>query len=257
MIVIIVDEMIDIGSDKNCECKGQGLVNIVIGLFGGMVGCVMIGQLVINVKFGGCSWFLILVVGVVLLLMVVFFSDWVGWIFMVVLVVVMIMVFIGIFCWELICNLKCYLLLINLVMLVMVGVVFVIYNLVFGVVVGVFLVLLFFVNKIGYYFDIDSECFVDGICCYYQVSGQVFFVLFGRFIVVFDLREMLEYVFIDLCYVYLWDVIVVVVLDKVVLGFCQCGVQVDVLGLNVVSVILVDCFGVYDKLGVVDIFFDY
>ncbi|HCL3367765.1 TPA: SulP family inorganic anion transporter [Pseudomonas aeruginosa] len=253
MTATIVDEMTDTGSDKNRECKGQGLANIATGLLGGMAGCAMIGQSVINVKSGGRSRLSTLVAGVALLLMVVFLSDWVGRIPMAALVAVMIMVSIGTFRWESIRNLKRYPLSTNLVMLVTVGVVLATHNLAFGVVAGVLLASLFFANKIGHYLDIDSERSADGTRRHYQVSGQVFFASSDRFIAAFDLRETLEHVLIDLRHAHLWDVTAVAALDKVVLGFRQRGVQVDVLGLNAASATLVDRFGAYDKPGAVDI----
>ncbi|GAB7132600.1 SulP family inorganic anion transporter [Pseudomonas aeruginosa] len=222
-------------------------------LLGGMAGCAMIGQSVINVKSGGRSRLSTLVAGVALLLMVVFLSDWVGRIPMAALVAVMIMVSIGTFRWESIRNLKRYPLSTNLVMLVTVGVVLATHNLAFGVVAGVLLASLFFANKIGHYLDIDSERSADGTRRHYQVSGQVFFASSDRFIAAFDLRETLEHVLIDLRHAHLWDVTAVAALDKVVLGFRQRGVQVDVLGLNAASATLVDRFGAYDKPGAVDI----
>lgn len=253
MTATIVDEMTDTGSDKNRECKGQGLANIATGLLGGMAGCAMIGQSVINVKSGGRSRLSTLMAGVALLLMVVFLSDWVGRIPMAALVAVMIMVSIGTFRWESIRNLKRYPLSTNLVMLVTVGVVLATHNLAFGVVAGVLLASLFFANKIGHYLDIDSERSADGTRRHYQVRGQVFFASSGRFVAAFDLRETLEHVLIDLRHAHLWDVTAVAALDKVVLGFRQRGVQVDVLGLNAASATLVDRFGAYDKPGAVDI----
>ena len=257
MTATIVDEMTDTGSDKNRECKGQGLANIATGLLGGMAGCAMIGQSVINVKSGGRSRLSTLVAGVALLLMVVFLSDWVGRIPMAALVAVMIMVSIGTFRWESIRNLKRYPLSTNLVMLVTVGVVLATHNLAFGVVAGVLLASLFFANKIGHYLDIDSERSADGTRRHYQVSGQVFFASSGRFVAAFDLKETLEHVLIDLRHAHLWDVTAVAALDKVVLGFRQRGVQVDVLGLNAASATLVDRFGAYDKPGAVDILSDH
>ena len=214
-----------------------------------MAGCAMIGQSVINVKSGGRSRLSTLMAGVALLLMVVFLSDWVGRIPMAALVAVMIMVSIGTFRWESIRNLKRYPLSTNLVMLVTVGVVLATHNLAFGVVAGVLLASLFFANKIGHYLDIDSERSRR----HYQVRGQVFFASSGRFVAAFDLKETLEHVLIDLRHAHLWDVTAVAALDKVVLGFRQRGVQVDVLGLNAASATLVDRFGAYDKPGAVDI----
>src|SRR5699024_11169244 len=105
MTATIVDDLTDTTSNKNRECRGQGIANIVTGLFGGMAGCGMIGQTVINVKSGGRTRLSTLTAGVVLLIMVVFLSDWVGQIPMAALAAVMIMVSIGTFSWDSIRNL--------------------------------------------------------------------------------------------------------------------------------------------------------
>lgn len=117
MTATIVDDLTDTESDKNRECKGQGMANIASGLLGGMAGCAMIGQSVINVKSGGRGRLSCLVAGVVLLLMVVFLSEWVSQIPMAALVAVMIMVSIGTFSWDSIRNLKQFPLSTNIVML--------------------------------------------------------------------------------------------------------------------------------------------
>ncbi|WP_226912888.1 SulP family inorganic anion transporter, partial [Halomonas sp. 3D7M] len=106
MTATIVDDLTDTPSDKNRECKGQGIANIGSGLLGGMAGCAMIGQSVINIKSGGRTRLSTLIAGVVLLLMVVFLADWVSQIPMAALVAVMIMVSIGTFSWESIRDLK-------------------------------------------------------------------------------------------------------------------------------------------------------
>ncbi len=196
--------------------------------------------------------------GVALLLMVVFLSDWVGRIPMAALVAVMIMVSIGTFRWESIRNLKRYPLSTNLVMLVTVGVVLATHNLAFGVVAGVLLASLLLRQQ-------------DRALPRYRqrtlrrrhpppLPGerwQVFFASSGRFIAAFDLRRRWSIVLIDLRHAHLWDVTAVAALDKVVLGFRQRGVQVDVLGLNAASATLVDRFGAYDKPGAVDILSDH
>ena len=247
MTATIVDEMTDTGSDKNRECKGQGLANIATGLLGGMAGCAMIGQSVINVKSGGRSRLSTLVAGVALLLMVVFLSDWVGRIPMAALVAVMIMVSIGTFRWESIRNLKRYPLSTNLVMLVTVGVVLATHNLAFGVVAGVLLASLFFANKIGHYLDIDSQLDTDGEHRTYRVVGQVFFSSSDKFAAAFDFKEAVARVTIDLGQAHFWDITSVSALDKVVLKFRREGTEVEVLGLNEASATIVDRFGVHDK----------
>lgn len=81
-----------------------------------------------------------------------------------------------------------------------------------------------------------------------MVVGQVFFVFVDYFMECFDFKEVVDCVIIDLYYVYFWDVILVVVLDKVVIKFCCEGMEVDIIGMNEVICIVVDKFGVYDKL---------
>ncbi|HHW2547621.1 TPA: SulP family inorganic anion transporter, partial [Pseudomonas aeruginosa] len=139
MTATIVDDLTDTPSDKNRECKGQGVANIASGLIGGMAGCAMIGQSIINVKSGGRSRLSSLAAGVFLLLMVVFLGDWLKQIPMAALVAVMIMVSIGTFSWDSLRNLKKHPLSTNIVMVVTVVVVVATHNLAFGVLAGVLL----------------------------------------------------------------------------------------------------------------------
>ena len=106
MTATIVDDLTDTKSDKNRECVGQGVANIATGFIGGMAGCAMIGQSVINVKSGGRGRLSTLVAGVFLLILVVFLGDWVRQIPMAALVAVMIMVSIGTFNWASFRNLR-------------------------------------------------------------------------------------------------------------------------------------------------------
>jgi len=245
MTATIVDEMTDTPSDKNRECKGQGVANIAAGLLGGMAGCAMIGQSVINVKSGGRGRLSTLVAGSVLLLMVVFLSDWVRQIPMAALVAVMIMVSIGTFSWASLRDLKQYPLSTNLVMIVTVVVVVWTHNLAYGVLAGVLLAALFFANKIGHLLSIDSER--DGETRRYEVIGQVFFASADRFAAAFDVKEPLDNVVIDLSRAHFWDITAIGALDKVVLKFRAAGTAVDLLGLNQASATLVERFGVHDK----------
>ena len=247
MTATIVDDLTDTPSDKNRECKGQGVANIVAGLFGGMAGCAMIGQSVINVKSGGRTRLSTLVAGVVLLLMVVFLSDWVGQIPMAALVAVMIMVSIGTFSWDSLRNLRRYPLSTNIVMLATVIVVVFTHNLAFGVLAGVLLAALFFANKVGHYLHIGSELDGGGQHRTYKVTGQVFFSSSDKFTSAFDFREAIEQVTIDLSRAHFWDITAVAALDKVVLKFRREGTEVRVLGLNEASATIVDRFGVHDK----------
>lgn len=252
MTATIVDDLTDTSSDKNRECKGQGVANIASGLLGGMAGCAMIGQSVINVKSGGRGRLSCLVAGSVLLLMVVFLSDWVRQIPMAALVAVMIMVSIGTFSWDSIRNLRKFPLSTNIVMLATVAVTVFTHNLAYGVFVGVLLAALFFANKIGHFLYIDSAADNDGAQRTYTVVGQVFFSSADKFIGAFDFKEAVDKVTIDLSRAHFWDITAVAALDKVVIKLRREGTEVEVLGLNQASATIVDRFGVHDKPDAVD-----
>ena len=247
MTATIVDDLTDTPSDKNRECKGQGIANIASGLLGGMAGCAMIGQSVINVKSGGRTRLSTLTAGVVLLILVVFLSDWVSRIPMAALVAVMIMVSIGTFSWDSLRNLRKYPLSTNIVMIMTVAVVVATHNLAFGVLAGVLLASLFFANKVGHFLQISSALDDTGEFRNYQVIGQVFFSSSETFVGSFDLKEAIGKVIIDLSQAHFWDITAVSALDKVVIKFRREGTEVEVLGLNEASATIVDRFGEHDK----------
>ncbi len=244
MTATIVDDLTDTPSDKNRECKGQGVANIASGLIGGMAGCAMIGQSIINVKSGGRSRLSSLAAGVFLLLMVVFLGDWLKQIPMAALVAVMIMVSIGTFSWDSLRNLKKHPLSTNIVMVVTVVVVVATHNLAFGVLAGVLLAAMFFANKVGHYMAISSSLDEAGEHRSYNVTGQVFFSSADKFVAAFDFKEALNKVTIDLNRAHFWDITAVAALDKVVIKFRREGTEVEVLGLNEASATIVDRFGV-------------
>jgi len=252
MTATIVDDLTDTDSDKNRECKGQGIANIGAGLMGGMAGCAMIGQSIINVKSGGRTRLSTLTAGVVLLLMVVFLSDWVSKIPMAALVAVMIMVSIGTFSWGSITSLKKTPLSSNIVMISTVVVVVFTHNLAYGVFVGVLLAALFFANKIAHYLDVKSTLSADGSLRTYTVIGQVFFPSAEKFVASFDFKEAVDRVVIDLTRAHFWDVTSVAALDKVIIKLRRDGTVVDVLGLNEASATIIDRFGVHDKSDAAD-----
>ncbi|MDP2441571.1 SulP family inorganic anion transporter [Rhodoferax sp.] len=253
MTATIIDDLTDTNSDKNRECKGQGVANIASGLLGGMAGCAMIGQSVINVKSGGRGRLSCLVAGVVLLLMVVFLSDWVSQIPMAALVAVMIMVSIGTFSWDSLRNLKKFPLSTNIVMLATVAVTVYTHNLAYGVFVGVLLAAMFFANKIGHFLYINSEADSQGKQRTYKVIGQVFFSSADKFVGAFDFKEAVSKVTIDLSRAHFWDNTAVAALDKVVIKLRREGTEVEVLGLNQASATIVDRFGVHDKENATDL----
>lgn len=246
MTASILDDLTDTQSDKNRECKGQGVANLVTGLFGGMAGCAMIGQSVINIKSGGRGRLSTLVAGVVLLLMVVFLGPWVSLIPMAALVAVMIMVSIGTFSWSSMVNLKTTPLSSNLVMFATVAVVVYSHNLAYGVLVGVLLSALFFAHKISRQLLITSSQTVKHTRDY-KVEGQVFFSSCQQFVAAFDYKEVLSRVKIDVSTAHFWDISAIAALDKVVLSFKREGAEVEIVGLNEASATLVDRFGVHQE----------
>ena len=247
MTAAIVDEMTDTPSDRNRECKGQGIANIGAGLLGGMAGCAMIGQSVINIKSGGRGRLSTFVAGTLLILMVVFMDEWIRQIPMAALVAVMIMVSIGTFSWESVRNLKTHPLSTSIVMLATVAVVVATHNLALGVFVGVLLASLFFANKVARFMLVKSDSERNGAVRTYQVRGQVFFASAEQFFAGFDFKEMVEKVVIDLTHAHFWDITAVTALDKVVLKFRREGTEVEIIGLNEASATIVDRFGVHDK----------
>lgn len=249
MTATIVDDLTDTGSDKNRECRGQGIANVATGFLGGMAGCAMIGQTVINVKSGGRTRLSTLTAGVGLLIMVVFLGPWVAQIPMAALVAVMIMVSIGTFDWGSIRDLPKKPMTTNIVMLATVGVTVATHNLALGVLVGVLLAALFFAHKISRILSVDSERRDDERerVREYRVRGQVFFASTGRFGDYFDVREDIDRVRIDVSQAHFWDVTAVEILDRVVMKFRREGTEVEVVGLNEASQTMVDRFGVHDK----------
>jgi SulP family sulfate permease len=247
MTATIVDDLTDTTSDRNRECKGQGVANIGSGLLGGMAGCAMIGQSIINVKSGGRTRLSTLTAGVFLLIMVLVLDKWLVQIPMAALVAVMIMVSIGTFSWESIRNLKEHPLSTNIVMVVTVVVVVATHNLAFGVLAGVLLASLFFANKVGHYMAVTSEFDSETDTRTYKVVGQVFFSSSEKFTESFDFKEAVDNVIIDLSRAHFWDITAVGALDKAVIKFRREGADVEVLGLNEASATIVDRFGVHDK----------
>lgn len=247
MTASIVDDLTDTPSNKNRECVGQGVANIASAFLGGMAGCAMIGQSVINVKSGGRGRLSALAAGVFLLIMVVFLGQWVKQIPMAALVAVMVMVSIGTFSWESLKNLRKHPPSSSIVMVATVIVVVATHDLAKGVFVGVLLSGLFFAHKVGRVLRVDSEGTDEGRSRAYNVVGQVFFASADAFIASFDFKEVIERVSIDVSRSHFWDITAVNALDKVVMKFRREGTAVEVLGLNEASTTLVDKFTVHDK----------
>ncbi|NRS38571.1 SulP family inorganic anion transporter [Pseudomonas aeruginosa] len=254
MTASIVDDLTDTNSNKNRECVGQGVANIATGFLGGMAGCAMIGQSVINVKSGGRGRLSTLAAGVFLLLMVVFIGDWVARIPMAALVAVMIMVSIGTFNWASIRNLREHPKSSSVVMLATVAMTVGTHDLAKGVLVGVLLSGFFFAHKVGRIFHASSRTEDEGRgrMRTYTITGQVFFASAERFVNTFDYKEVIDKVCIDVSRAHFWDITAVSALDKVVIKFRREGTEVEVIGLNEASATMVDKFAVHDKDGAAD-----
>jgi SulP family sulfate permease len=250
MTAQIVDELTDTTSDKNREARGQGIANIVSGLFGGMAGCAMIGQSVINVKSGGRTRLSTLTAGVVLLILLLALGPWVKQIPMAALVAVMIMVSIGTFSWASFRNLVVHPCTTSMVMLVTVVTVVWTHNLALGVGAGVLLASLFFARKVAQVIRISSV--LDGETRTYTVRGQVFFASSETFTAAFDFKEAIDKVVIDVSHAHLWDLTAVGALDMVVLKFRREGTDVEILGMNEASATLVNKLAMHDKPGALE-----
>ena len=248
----IVDELTDTDSNRNQECVGQGVANTLTGFIGGMAGCAMIGQSIINVKSGGRGRLSTFVAGVMLLFFCVVLGDWVGRIPMAALVAIMIMVSIGTFSWSSIVNLKSHPRSSSIVMLATVAFVVATHNLAIGVLVGVLLSGIFFAWKISQIFAVRSELSEDGRKRTYFVEGQLFFASSEDFMRGFDFREVLDHVTIDVSKAHIWDISSVQALDMAVLKFRREGAEVEIIGLNKASETIVDKLAIHDKPGAMD-----
>jgi len=252
MTASIVDELTDTTSNKNRETVGQGIANVGTGFIGGMAGCAMIGQSIINVQSGGRGRLSTFCAGVFLLILVVFLGDLVGLIPMAALVAIMIMVSIGTFSWASIRKMRENPLSSSVVMVATVVGVVATHNLAIGVLIGVLLSGIFFAAKIAQIFRVRSTLSADGRHRTYLVEGQLFFASTERFMEAFDFREALSKVTIDLTHAHIWDVSSVAALDSAVLKFRREGAEVEVVGLNEASETLVDKLAIHDKPDALD-----
>ncbi len=252
MTASIVDDLTDTRSDKNRECVGQGVANVATGFIGGMAGCAMIGQSVINVKSGGRGRLSCFCAGVFLLFMIVVLGDWVAIIPMAALVAIMIMVSIGTFNWGSLANLKTHPRSSSIVMLATVIFVVATHNLAIGVLVGVLLSGIFFAWKISQIFRVTSTLSADGTHRTYTVEGQVFFASADDFLAAFDFKEVLDKVTIDLSRAHIWDISSVAAIDMAVLKFRREGAKVDLIGMNEASETIVDRLALHDKPGALE-----
>lgn len=243
----IVDDMTDTGSNKNRECVGQGVANTITGFLGGMGGCAMIGQSVINVTAGARTRLSTLFAGFFLLFLIVVMGDWVKQIPMAALVAVMIMVSISTFNWSSFINLRSHPLSSSVVMLTTVIVVVATHDLSLGVLAGVILSGVFFAAKVARLLGIEIERSEDGKEMTYWITGQVFFASSNSLVDAFDYQDVPERVRIDVSEAHFWDITAIGALDDIVLKLRRHGAAVEVIGLNQASATMVERFGTHHK----------
>lgn len=228
----IVDDMTDTESDKNRESRGQGIANIVTGFFGGMAGCAMIGQSVINVKSGGRGRLSTFIAGIFLMFLIIVLGDLVIQIPMPVLVGIMIMVSIGTFDWSSFTYLRKAPKTDSIVMLVTVGIVVATNDLSKGVIAGVILSAIFFVAKIS---KLKVKIKHQDNRVIYEVEGQLFFASTEDFLKSFDFNLENKNITIDFSDSHIWDDSAVGAVDKAVIKFQEKDNKVTIIGLDTSS----------------------
>lgn len=240
----IVDDMTDTESDKNREARGQGIANIVTGFFGGMAGCAMIGQSVINVKSGGRGRLSTLTAGALLMFLIIVLGNLVVQIPMPVLVGIMIMVSIGTFDWSSFTYLRKAPKADAIVMLVTVGIVVATNDLSKGVFAGVILSAIFFVAKIS---KLKVKEHHDNKQLIFKVDGQLFFASTEDFIASFDFSVENEDIIIDFSNARIWDDSAVSAVDKVVMKYREKNNRVTIKDLDTSSQKLLNELAIYNK----------
>jgi sulfate permease, SulP family len=234
----LVDDITDTHSDKNRESWGQGVANVVTGVFGGMGGCAMIGQTMINVKVSGArtrlSTFL---AGVFLLVLVLVLAPLVAVIPMAALVAVMILVSVATFDWHSVrpATLRRMPRSETSVMVATVAVVLVTHNLAIGVVVGVLVASVLFARRVAHLVDVTSVLDPDGGTRVYSVHGEVFFASSNDLVYRFDYAGDPDDVVIDMTHAHIWDASSVAAVDAISTKYAARNKRVRIVGLNAVS----------------------
>ncbi|MBA4001479.1 MAG: sodium-independent anion transporter [Brevundimonas sp.] len=243
----LLDDMTDTPSDKDMESRGQGIANILSPLFGGMAGCAMIGQSIINVTSGARGRLSSLWAGLFLLFLILVLQDWVAQIPMAALVAVMIMVSVGTFDWGSVMRLRSTPMQSSIVMIATTVTVVLTHDLSQGVMLGVILSAVFFIRRLGKMIEVvESDDSTDQVRRY-TVRGHVFFVSADLFAAAFEYHGQPERVIIDLSDAHLWDITAVAAVDKVVFRYRRRGVKVEVYGMNAAAQTLVARTGKHDK----------
>ena len=240
----LVDDLTDTPSDKNQECVGQGLGNLVTGFFGGIAGCGMIGQTIINYSYGGRGRLSTLMAGTAMLYSIILLNKFVVIIPVVSLASVMLVVSFTTFNWSSLKRIKKVPKSDTFVMVVTVIVVLATDNLAYGVIMGIVLSALFFASKI-------SEIFVEREQVHgyvkYEVTGQLFFASTTTFVNSFEYNKDKEAVEIDFSNVKIWDESAVDAIDKVVIKYHKNNVKVNLIGLSKSCSKLIEDMAIHNK----------
>ncbi|MGY6651407.1 SulP family inorganic anion transporter [Amycolatopsis sp. TRM77291] len=235
MTAKLVDDITDTRSNKTREAIGQGVANIVTGFFGGMGGCAMIGQTMINVKTAGArtrlSTFL---AGTFLMILCIVFGPLVSQIPMAALVAVMVLVAFGTFDWHSVApaTLKRMPWGEIIVMVVTVAVVVATDNLAIGVVVGSITAMVIFARRVAHLVDVTAVVDPDGTQVVYAVTGELFFASSNDLVYQFDYANDPDKVVIDLTDAHIWDASTVAALDAITTKYASRGKTVEIVGLN-------------------------
>ena len=241
MTAKLVDDITDTHSNKTRETWGQGAANMLSGLFGGMGGCAMIGQTMINVKASGArtriSTFL---AGVFLLILVVVLGDVVAIIPMAALVAVMIMVSVGTFDWHSIhpATLRRMPLGETIVMVATVAVVVATHNLAIGVILGVVVAMIVFARRVARFTSVERSVRTDDDgreLAHYAVEGELFFASSNDLTTQFDYAADPDRVVIDMTRSHVWDASTVASLDAITTKYRARGTDVEIVGMNEAS----------------------
>ena len=243
----IVDDITDTPSSKSRECVGQGIANMASAVFGGMGGCAMIGQSVINVTSGGRGRLSTFVGGAFLLVLLVILQPVLAIVPVAALTTVMIMVSINTFSWKSLMALRTNPWPSSIVMLATVGTVVATADLSKGVLVGVLLSGIFFAGKVSRLSRITSELSEDGKVRTYFVEGQVFFASAGTFADTINVMEPVAQIIIDVTAAHFWDISAVGALDRVVMKAQRHERDVEIVGLNDASATMVERFAAHKR----------
>ena len=235
MTAKLVDDITDTHSDKTREGWGQGVANLVSGLFGGMGGCAMIGQTMINVKTSGARTRIsTFAAGVFLLILVVGLGETVGKIPMAALVAVMIMVSVGTMDWHSIHprTLRQMPFSATTIMLTTVVVTVTTHNLAYGVILGVIVAMIFFARRVAHFTEVVVIDQPDDNTCVYAVRGVLFFASSNDLYTQFDYVNDPENIIIDLSQAQIYDSSTVAALDAIVKKYQNKGKRVSITGIN-------------------------